>query len=72
MRLLTLIGLITGFSGSAMAHELPGDETLVSQLMHQLLSLHHLPALILLLVAVAMIYRHSTVKRSGSEEIRNP
>ena len=67
-----MIGLITGFSGVAMAHELPGDETLVSQLVHQALSLHHLPALILLLVAAAIIYRQAGRNRSGSEEIRNP
>lgn len=72
MRLLTMIGLITGFSGVAMAHELPGDETLVSQLAHQLLSLHHLPALILLLVAAVIIYRQWGRNRSSSEEIRNP
>ena len=72
MRLLTMIGLITGFSGVAMAHELPGDEILVSQLAHQLLSLHHLPALILLLVAAVIIYRQWGRNHSGSEEIRNP
>lgn len=72
MRLLTMIGLITGFCGAAMAHELPGDETLVSQLAHQLLSLHHLPALILLLVAAVIIYRQWDRNRGSSEEIRNP
>jgi len=69
MRLLTMIGLITGFSGVAMAHELPGDEILVSQLAHQLLSLHHLPALILILVAAVMIYRQWGRNRSSSKEI---
>lgn len=69
MRLLTMIGLITGLSGVAMAHELPGDETLVSQLAHQLLSLHHLPALVLMLVAAVIIYRQRGRNRSSSEEI---
>lgn len=72
MRLLTMIGLISGFSGIAMAHELPGDETPVSQLVHQVLSLHHLPAFILLLVAAAMIYRQLARNRSDSKEIGNP
>lgn len=69
MRLLTMIGLITGLSGVAMAHELPGDETLVSQLAHQLLSLHHLPALVLMLVAAVIIYRQRGRNQSSSEEI---
>ena len=64
-----MIGLITGLSGVAMAHELPGDETLVSQLAHQLLSLHHLPALVLMLVAAVIIYRQRGRNRSSSEEI---
>lgn len=69
MRLLTMIGLITGLSGVAMAHELPGDEILVSQLAHQLLSLHHLPALVLMLVAAVIIYRQRGRNQSSSEEI---
>ena len=69
MRLLTMLGLCTGFSGIAMAHDLPGDETLVSQLAHQLLSLHHLPALVLMLVAAVIIYRQRGRNRSSSEEI---
>jgi hypothetical protein len=64
-----MIGLITGLSGVAMAHELPGDETLVSQLAHQLLSLHHLPALVLMLVAAVIIYRQRGRNQSSSEEI---
>ena len=72
MRLLTMIGLITGFSGVAMAHELPGDETLVSQLAHQLLSLHHLPALVLLLVVAAIVYRRSGRNERSGEKIGNP
>ncbi len=72
MRLLTMIGLITGFSGIAMAHELPGDETLFSQLVHPILSLHHLPALMMLLIAAAIMYRQSSKNRSGGEEIGNP
>ena len=71
MRLLTMIGLITGFSGVAMAHELPGDETLVSQLAHQLLSLHHLPALVLLLVVAAIVYRRSGRNEKSGKEIGN-
>jgi len=67
-----MLGLCTGFSGIAMAHELPDAETLISQLVHQALSLHHLPALILLLVAAAMIYRQSGRNRSRSGKIRNP
>ena len=72
MRLLTMIFLATGFSGLTMAHELPGDEFHLQQLAHQLVSLHHLPALILLLVAIAWACLRPGSNRKRTEKIINP
>ena len=57
MRLLITFCLAAGFSGMAAAHTLPDSENSVQQLAHQLLSLHHLPGLILLLVAGLYLYK---------------
>ncbi len=57
MRLLTIFCLATGFSSVAIAHELPGHDSSLLQLLHQGLSPHHLPALILLLIAGMVLYR---------------
>lgn len=64
MRLLTTICLTAGSSGIAVAHTLPGDENSLQQLAHQLLSLHHVPMLILLLVAGLYLYK----KRKSSTQ----
>jgi hypothetical protein len=66
MRLLTFIFLTTGFSGLALAHELPGDGSHLQQLAHQVLSLHHAPALVLLLVGVAIWYLRAGPNRSST------
>jgi len=55
MRLLISLCLIGGPVGLAAGHTLYDDRGLA--LAHELLSLHHLPALILLLLAAAILYR---------------
>lgn len=64
MRLLTTFWLTAGFSGIAVAHTLPGNENPLQQLAHQALSLHHLPALVLLLVVGLYLFR----KRSSATQ----
>jgi hypothetical protein len=49
--------LAAGFAGTAAAHELPGTESDLAQAVHHLLSLHHLPALIVLVVGGVVAYR---------------
>ncbi len=57
MRILTTFCLTAGFSGMAVAHTLPGNENSLPQLAHQVLSLHHMPALVLLLVVGLTLFR---------------
>lgn len=56
-RLTTTLVLLAGFANLALAHPLPGDEGLVTQLGHQLLSLHHLPLTLLAITAGIMLFR---------------
>lgn len=67
MRLLTTFLFTAGCSGIAVAHELPGDENSLQQLVHQVLSLHHLPALLLLLVVGLHLVKRriSTTQQRG-------
>ena len=51
MKKLVFTGWLFGAASAAMAHQLPGDETLLTQLSHQVLSPHHLPLLVLAVVA---------------------
>jgi hypothetical protein len=63
MKKLMLTGLLLGPTGVAMAHQLPGDESLLMQLAHQVLSVHHLPLLMLALIGGIYLAR-----RSGSRK----
>jgi len=57
MRILTTILLAASTSGTALAHELGSGHSEAEQVAHQLLSLHHLPALALIVVLVAWVVR---------------
>ena len=57
MQRLMTFSLAAGFAGTATAHELPGTESDLAQAAHHLLSLHHLPAMIILVVGAAVAYR---------------
>lgn len=61
MRQLITFCLAAGLSGVAMAHELPGADSQLQQTLHHLFSLHHLPALIILLVVAVVAWQ--TVRR---------
>ena len=54
MRQLTTILLTAGVSGTALGHELPGTDNQLHQLIHLWLSVHHSPA-ILLVVALCFL-----------------
>ena len=56
MRKLTTLLLTAGVSGTALGHELPGAESHLQQLLHHLLSLHHAPAILLVLAAGLAVY----------------
>jgi hypothetical protein len=56
-RLILILCLIAGPAGLSVAHTLPGDEGPAVQLAHQFLSLHHLPVVLLILVAVFVLCR---------------
>jgi len=60
----TGILLAAAVSGVAHAHELPDGTPPVEQALHHALSLHHLPALVLLAIALVLLYRAS---RKGTE-----
>jgi hypothetical protein len=57
MRKLTTFLLTAGVSGTALGHELPGAESQLQQLIHHVLSLHHAPAIMLILIAGVLAYR---------------
>jgi len=57
MKKLILTGLIFGPARVAMAHQLPGDESLFIQLAHQVLSPHHLPFLMLVVIGAVFLAR---------------
>jgi len=57
MKNLILTGLLFGPASVAMAHQLPGEENLLMQLAHQVLSPHHLPLLMLSIVGGIVIAR---------------
>jgi hypothetical protein len=64
MKRLIIPGLILAPLSIATAHQLPGDESLLMQAAHQLLSPHHLPLLVLVLLAGVALIR---ISRSGKE-----
>jgi hypothetical protein len=57
MRQLTTILLTAGVSGTALGHELPGTESQLRQLIHHGLSLHHAPAILLVVILGLLAYR---------------
>ena len=59
MRLITMILMAAGIPGLAFAHELPESAGQLQQAAHQALSLHHLPALLLVLVIGIALWRVS-------------
>lgn len=58
MRLILSLGFIVGLIDLATAHTLPGNESMASQLSHQILSLHHLPLFALLFIGGLFLLRH--------------
>lgn len=56
MKKTTAFLLTAGVSGTALAHDLPGTENPLQQLIHHLVSLHHAPAILLILVAGVVAY----------------
>ncbi|MDH3440628.1 MAG: hypothetical protein OEM63_07750 [Gammaproteobacteria bacterium] len=65
MQRLTTILLATGVCATSNAHELPGMEGLL----HETLSLHHLPALLLVAAGAAILLR--AIRRSRQDSNRN-
>ena len=65
MQRLTTILLATGVCAASNAHELPGTEGRL----HEILSLHHLPALLLVTVGAAILLRG--IRRSRQDSNRN-
>lgn len=65
MRLIVGLCLFAGPIGVAAAHTLPGDAGLAGQIAHQFLSLHHLPLILLILVAVAILCRKGIAALRG-------
>lgn len=57
MRSITGILMAAAVPGAAAAHELPEGTAAVEQTLHHAFSLHHLPALLLLVVALVLLYR---------------
>jgi hypothetical protein len=51
MKRLTTILILLGTAALAHAHELPADEIILLRLFHQVFGLHHLPAIVLIVVA---------------------
>ena len=72
MRLLTTFALTAGFSGIAVAHSLPEGAHPVAQLAHQLFDLHHLPALVLMIVAGLLLLQRRRQARKSASKIVNP
>jgi len=68
MRMLTTLLLAIGFSATALAHALPGEDNPLQQLTHQVFSLHHLPALVVLLGVGGLLY---TIKRQNRTTGKN-
>ena len=63
MRLITILLLLTGFAGPAIAHT--GDGAVLTALSHQIFGLHHLPfSILLIIIALFAIYRWQSSKRS--------
>jgi len=57
MKKLTSLLLTAGVSGTALGHELPGADNPLQQLIHHWSSLHHAPAILLIVVAGVLAYR---------------
>jgi len=64
MKKLILTGLLLGPASTALAHQMPGDANLLTQLTHQVMSPHHLPLLVLAVIGGWMLARKL---RSGRE-----
>lgn len=65
-RLASLCLLIAGL-GTAHAHEMTGDASILERLSHELVGLHHLPVTIVLVVAGVVLYRLHSSKASRSK-----
>ena len=57
MRQLITILLTAGVSGTALGHELPGTDSQLAQLIHHGFSLHHAPAILLVVALGFLAYR---------------
>ena len=57
MKKLILPGLLLGPASVATAHQLPGDESLLMQLAHQVTSSHHLPLVMLAICCGLLLAR---------------
>ena len=68
MQRLTTILLTTGVCATSNAHELPGMEGRV----HEVLSLHHLPALLLMAVGAAILLRVIRQRRQDPKRNIHP
>lgn len=64
----TMLLLAAGAPGQAMAHELPGREGLL----HEILSLHHLPAVLLLAIGLALLIRSLRRGRRAANRSMHP
>ena len=60
MRLVTTLIAAAGFPGFVLAHELPPEAGELAQLAHHTLSLHHLPALVLIAVGGIILWRRQS------------
>ena len=64
-RLASLCLLIAGL-GTAHAHEMTGDASILERLSHELVGLHHLPVTLVLVVTVIVLYRLHRIRASRS------
>jgi hypothetical protein len=69
VRLLTTIVSTAGFSGIAVAHSLADGEDQLARLTHELFGLHHLPVLMMLLVAWLLFLRRTRQARRSPPKI---
>lgn len=58
MKRLTTILFLLAASALAHAHELPMEENILLRLFHQVFGLHHLPAIILIVIAGVVLLHH--------------
>lgn len=57
MKSLLALLPIAGFTGVASAHVLEESQSLIDQVSHQLLGLHHLPMVLIILLVVWLAFR---------------